>query len=244
MTTFPGDYQELYSLQDRVLDVLRAQLQRFYLTGGTALGRFYLNHRYSDDLDFFIDRTSDFPLIINDIYNTLRSNFNLNEDLTLRADTYVRVWIDEGLPLKIDFVNEVPERWGGFNLRKGINLDNPANILANKLGAVVSRDEPKDVFDIMIISENYSFNWMDAYKQAMKKQLINETDIAMRLSSFPVSWFAGKAWIKQKIDPIICEEKLNIIADDLLCGKDNSLAKDKISITAAQLSPHSELSDS
>ncbi|MBW7858763.1 MAG: nucleotidyl transferase AbiEii/AbiGii toxin family protein [Leptonema sp. (in: Bacteria)] len=24
----------------------------FFLTGGTALSRFYLNHRYSDDLDF------------------------------------------------------------------------------------------------------------------------------------------------------------------------------------------------
>lgn len=25
----------------------------FYLTGGTALSEFYLQHRYSDDLDFF-----------------------------------------------------------------------------------------------------------------------------------------------------------------------------------------------
>src|SRR5262249_5228082 len=28
----------------------------FYLTGGTALAAFYLNHRVSDDLDFFSDR--------------------------------------------------------------------------------------------------------------------------------------------------------------------------------------------
>ena len=32
----------------------------FYLTGGTALAGFYLNHRVSDDLDFFTDQ-KDFP---------------------------------------------------------------------------------------------------------------------------------------------------------------------------------------
>lgn len=235
MNTSPRDYQELYKLQNRVFEVLRLQLERFYLTGGTALGRFYLNHRYSDDLDFFIDRTPDFHQILNDLYTTLRVRFNLNEDLTMQTDTYVRLWINEPLPLKIDFVNEVPERWGRFNLYKGINVDNPANILANKLGAVVSRDEPKDVFDIMVISENYSFNWLEAYRQATKKQLMNETDIAMRLSSFPVSWFAGQSWIKQNIDPINCREKLDIIADDLLLGKDNSLARNKPHITDSVL---------
>lgn len=28
----------------------------FYLTGGTALAAFYLNHRYSEDLDFFSEK--------------------------------------------------------------------------------------------------------------------------------------------------------------------------------------------
>lgn len=28
---------------------------RFFLTGGTALAAFYLEHRYSDDMDFFTE---------------------------------------------------------------------------------------------------------------------------------------------------------------------------------------------
>ncbi|MDR1421550.1 MAG: nucleotidyl transferase AbiEii/AbiGii toxin family protein, partial [Coriobacteriales bacterium] len=28
----------------------------FYLTGGTALSRIYYAHRFSDDLDFFVNR--------------------------------------------------------------------------------------------------------------------------------------------------------------------------------------------
>ncbi|MFA5806633.1 MAG: nucleotidyl transferase AbiEii/AbiGii toxin family protein [Melioribacteraceae bacterium] len=45
----------LYPLQDAVLGLL--DQERFYLTGGTCLSRFYFNHRYSEDLDFFCDGT-------------------------------------------------------------------------------------------------------------------------------------------------------------------------------------------
>jgi len=31
----------------------------FYLTGGTALSRGYFNHRYSDDLDLFVNNHKD-----------------------------------------------------------------------------------------------------------------------------------------------------------------------------------------
>src|SRR3989338_2214922 len=31
----------------------------FYLTGGTALSEFYLNHRFSEDLDFFSEKEFD-----------------------------------------------------------------------------------------------------------------------------------------------------------------------------------------
>ena len=46
------DYKKLYSLQDRVLDVVFGVEDEFYLTGGTALSRFFYAKRYSDDLDF------------------------------------------------------------------------------------------------------------------------------------------------------------------------------------------------
>jgi predicted nucleotidyltransferase component of viral defense system len=45
----------LYPLQDAVLKVINAADTEFYLTGGTASSRGYLNHRFSDDLDFFVN---------------------------------------------------------------------------------------------------------------------------------------------------------------------------------------------
>jgi hypothetical protein len=42
------------------MKIIQRQEVDFYLTGGTALSRCYLNHRYSDDLDFFINQAPDF----------------------------------------------------------------------------------------------------------------------------------------------------------------------------------------
>lgn len=49
---FEPNYKTLYSLQTKVLQLFKTLNGPFYLSGGTALGRFYLNHRYSADLDF------------------------------------------------------------------------------------------------------------------------------------------------------------------------------------------------
>ena len=53
----PSQYYEenLYPLQDGVMSTISKCGVRFFLTGGTALSRAYYNHRYSDDLDFFVN---------------------------------------------------------------------------------------------------------------------------------------------------------------------------------------------
>ncbi len=51
---------KLYPFQDKILKVVETLGLDFYLTGGTALGRCYLQHRYSDDLDFFVNNHNEF----------------------------------------------------------------------------------------------------------------------------------------------------------------------------------------
>ncbi|MFQ6608081.1 MAG: nucleotidyl transferase AbiEii/AbiGii toxin family protein [Fidelibacterota bacterium] len=46
----------LYPLQNGILDTVRKSGTPFFLTGGTALSRYYLSYRYSDDLDLFVNR--------------------------------------------------------------------------------------------------------------------------------------------------------------------------------------------
>ena len=57
-----ADYylNSLYPLQDRALKSIEKINQTFYLTGGTAISRIYLHHRFSDDLDLFVNRHPNF----------------------------------------------------------------------------------------------------------------------------------------------------------------------------------------
>ena len=48
-------FNVLYPFQDRVLKVCSQAQTDFYLTGGAAASRGYLQHRFSDDLDFFVN---------------------------------------------------------------------------------------------------------------------------------------------------------------------------------------------
>lgn len=65
----------LYPLQDKVLKVIGTSDTPFYLTGGTVLGRFLLNHRYSDDLDFFLNSDSDFKEHTDKLIEHLKLSF-------------------------------------------------------------------------------------------------------------------------------------------------------------------------
>ena len=49
------DEKVLYPFQDEVLAMAARVDTGFYLTGGTALGRIHLRHRYSEDLDLFVN---------------------------------------------------------------------------------------------------------------------------------------------------------------------------------------------
>jgi len=57
MILYSDDYKRLYQLQDKFLSCWPKQGTPFYHTGGTALGRFHLNHRFSEDCDFLSFQT-------------------------------------------------------------------------------------------------------------------------------------------------------------------------------------------
>lgn len=229
------NYKELYILQDKVFETLANTFGSFYITGGTALSRFYLYHRYSDDIDLFMNNDPSFTQTVNQIRGILEKTLNPSGDKLILTNSFVRVWIEYNfVSLKIEFVNDVEGRWNNTLFAGNIPVDNPANILSNKLTALVSRDEPKDVFDIVCLSENYNFNWMEVFEHTTKKAIIAEADVAMRLSSFPVSSLIDQPWHRQSLDHSLFAIKLRTIADDFLLGCENSLGAGKIPITEAQ----------
>lgn len=74
----------------------------FYLTGGTALSRFYLHHRYSDDLDLFVNRDKEFTGKVNRVLTTFQQQFE-KVDVQLSDTDFMRMFIEmENVKLKIE----------------------------------------------------------------------------------------------------------------------------------------------
>ena len=85
------DYTKLYLLQDKFLSWWVTLGFPFYLTGGTALGRFYLNHRYSEDLDFFINADPQYPDYIALLIREITTPFTINIQQSLFAGDFTRL---------------------------------------------------------------------------------------------------------------------------------------------------------
>lgn len=211
------DYAQLYALQDKVLKIIFTEETPFYLTGGTALHRFYCERRYSDDLDLFMQGQPYF-------YDEAKALiYNLQKDFTVEtlvnAKDFLRIKIDN---LKIDFVNDRVYRYGKSNIKDRIAVDNVYNILANKLTAVLGRDEEKDVFDIVSICLMYDFNWADILDAAHEKEGFDDYVLIERLRSFPLVWLKNLKLIK-KTD--ITDKMIDIMCSDIKEKNGNSLVR-------------------
>jgi len=213
------DYQKLYTLQDEVLAIVFALENSFYLTGGTALHRFYYNYRYSDDLDFFSYNDTLFGESVNEVIDTLiEKRYELNH--TVQSKDFHRLMIDD--LLQLDFVNDRVHREGKSIIINGMRVDNRVNILANKVTAIIGRDEEKDFFDLFSLAQNESFNWKNILEIANKKSLIEKEMLIHRLESFPLVWLKN---IKVIDGITITKEMVNELVNDILLEQDNSLKK-------------------
>jgi len=226
-------YKDLYSIQDAVFEIV--ENSDFYLTGGTALSRFYLNHRYSDDLDFFSHQKIDFLAAVREIIAEFKSKFNL--ETRVMTEDFAQVFIHTGefyekyhdrfqAKLKIDFVNEreIPhfgelKRFDCFS-----RVDNLRNMLSNKITAL-PRLEPKDVADIWFICKKLPFNWDEIIREADRKEAIEELMVFDLLKTFPARMFQQIRWIEQ-IEYEDFEKDRQIILQDLVSKNFNSLPND------------------
>ena len=103
-------------------------------------------------------------------------------------------------------------------------VDSLRNILSNKLTALF-RSEPKDVTDIHAIALQKNFNWKDIVMEAKNKEVGADPEIIYDiLKSFPLKYLDTIKWISQP-DTNTFKHEIQTIADDILYGKNNSLAR-------------------
>ncbi len=143
-------FQMLYPFQDRILQIIDTLDTGFYLSGGTAASRGYLHHRFSDDLDLFVDDDERFGLWAARIVQAISQSIEWNCDVGLREERFLRLVLStRNVVLKVELINDVPMRVGEIRHHPVLGrLDTAENILANKITALLDREEPKDLADI------------------------------------------------------------------------------------------------
>ncbi len=178
------DFGALYGLQDRVLQAIFSKEINFYLTGGTCLHRFYYPERYSVDLDLF---TNENTLFREDARMLQQSLAESNIQYTIAVDSrdFIRVMIEDRL--RVDLVNDRVYRTGNIvQASNGVLLDNLLNLCANKICAILGRDEPKDVFDLYTVYRHEPQDWQRILSEANKKCVIDPEMLKLRFNSFPL----------------------------------------------------------
>lgn len=214
----------MYPLQDKVLRMIEKKGSSFYLTGGTALSRCYLHHRYSDDLDFFVNSNPKFKSETTDIISVLKNNSDWKIETSIVSDSFVRLIIYEKTNiLKVDFVNDIEFHSG--KLQKFdifIKVDHWNNILSNKLCAL-SRMDAKDLIDILYIAYDFKFDWQNIFKDAQEKDLwVEPLSIHKIINEFPTKLLNSIKWIK-KVDINKITNSIELLKKDILLGRKNSL---------------------
>lgn len=154
-------HQRLYPLQDQIFERLADFWKEgFYLTGGAALSRFYYEHRFSDDLDFFFDgKTYDnsrFKVLGAELIDLISAEHDV--EVSLEAEYFKRLFIRGEVDMKIEMVFDPYKRAGNLQDSYGICIDSKENIAANKFSAVSGRKMTKDFFDLFFLLREIGFN--------------------------------------------------------------------------------------
>ena len=217
----------LYPFQEEVLHTIEVLGLEFYLTGGTALSRCYTDHRYSDDLDFFVNDCGGFKKQCKIAINGLKKKWTC--EVATTSDSFVRIFAQkQDITLKVDFVNDVSVHFGKIQKSKIFNrVDSWRNILSNKLCAL-SRQEAKDIADIIFIAKTYHFEWRILVSEAKEKDLwVDPLEICKIIKQFPVHLLESIKWIK-KIEIDELKKQIDVLHDDIFIGSKNSLVNCKL----------------
>lgn len=200
------EYLELYKLQDEVLDIFFTIEHSFYLTGGTALNRFYKEIRFSEDLDFFSNDSVNFDIDMDNIIELFEDK-NINYEVNVRSRDFFRIFVfEDDIKLKIDFVNDRVKHIKRLNVKNSIVLDNLENIFANKITALIGRDEAKDVIDIWLLYKFFEFDFKEIVKFAREKMFFSYEDLVYRFYTFPLDWVDGVDFVEPSYKELFLKE--------------------------------------
>lgn len=160
--------------------------EHFYLTGGTALARFYFQHRESLDLDLFTNHFGQDFAQVNQVVLGILHALELQITSQVVTDTFIQYIVTDtaGTLLKVDLVKDVPVHFGALLFKNGVRVDSLENIGSNKVLAIFGRTDAKDFIDLFWILQHTDLKFDDLYRQAREKDLgLSELYLAYALQN-------------------------------------------------------------
>lgn len=181
----------LNNLQNEFLKAFFARENSFYLSGGAALVGFYFGHRETHDLDLFTlsnDVEKGFRLV-----NAVAEVLGAKVESVQTSPDFRRLLVKQGADaIVVDLIREYvfqvdPDK----PMIGGIRVDTPEEILANKLCALLSRSEIRDLVDVREL-ENAGFSIEAALEAAEKKD--------SGLTPAQLAWVLSQIMIDEGVD--------------------------------------------
>jgi len=130
----------------------------FYFTGGTALSSVYLNHRYSDDLDFFsYSKFDNFGIL--SLVQTWSTDLKVKVTSRNIGNIYnFALEFSSDYSLKLDFAHYPYKNVGPFTLIPELNIkvDSLKDIAVNKFVTVGQRTDIKDFVDLYFLLKDFN----------------------------------------------------------------------------------------
>lgn len=194
-------------------DFLRAWFSeddRFFLTGGSALGIFDLEHRLSYDLDLFTTGLINNNHLKNQVLR-ISENIGASCETIQSTPDFHRFRLHRGdeseiIDLVIDRAPQLDQRKRHID---GISVDTTREILANKICALLGRSEVKDLIDLFFLEQD-GHDILAALPDARQKDGgLDLATLSLLLDQFPLQF--DPDWMIRELSP----EQLKAFAEKL-----------------------------
>lgn len=158
--------------QKQVLNILANDenfRENFFFTGGTPLAAYYLNHRYSEDLDFFSQQEIDL-IWLNSLKGKTKEMVEADEaDLKQSFNRNLVFFKFDEEVLKTEFTHFPFESIDPPVVISGIKTDSIKDISVNKFFALYQKPAARHFIDLYLILKRKEFAWEDLAKLARIK---------------------------------------------------------------------------
>lgn len=141
---------------------------QFYWAGGTLLSEKYLHHRVSHDIDLFSEKPFDYQEVAFFV-ETIQKKTKLKFVEKKKVFDRWEFFLHNHTEVRIEFVHYNFPALRPRKLLRGVRIDSLEDLAANKIMAVVDRNEPKDVIDIYFLMTSKKFSIKKMLNLAKKK---------------------------------------------------------------------------